>query len=45
MVIVGTGLMMAAITVFLAWNAWRKCRELWRARKMKRTHERREQET
>jgi hypothetical protein len=30
MLIVGGGLMLAAVTVFLDWNAHVKCRELWR---------------
>jgi hypothetical protein len=33
MLIVGFGLMAAAVTVFLGWNAVRKGQELWRARK------------
>jgi hypothetical protein len=33
MLIVGGGLMLAAVTVFLGWNAYVKCRDLWRARK------------
>jgi len=32
MLIVGFGLMLTAVTVFLAWNAYLKCRELMRAR-------------
>jgi len=33
MLIVSGGLMLAAVTVFLGWNAYLKCRELWRAGK------------
>jgi hypothetical protein len=33
MLIVGFGLMAAAVTVFLGWNAYMKLRALWRARK------------
>ena len=36
MLIVGFGLMLAAVTVFLAWNAFMKCRELWRRRRRSR---------
>jgi len=32
MLIVGFGLMLTAVTVFLAWNAFLKCRELLRTR-------------
>jgi len=44
MLIVGGGLMASAITVFLLWNAVRKCRELWQARKRSRRTVHREQE-
>jgi hypothetical protein len=33
MLIVSGGLMLAAVTVFLGWNAYLKCRELWQAGK------------
>lgn len=39
MVIVGFGLMFAAVTGFLLWNAYLKCRSLWRARKARRVQQ------
>ena len=45
MLIVGGGLMAAAVTVFLLWNAVRKCRELWQARMRPHRVAHRERET
>ncbi len=36
MLIVGAGLMIAAIAAFLAWNGIRKCQERWRQRNANR---------
>jgi hypothetical protein len=36
MLIVGFGLMLTAVTVFLAWNVYLKCREFLRTRGIRR---------
>lgn len=33
MLIVGFGLMFAAVTAFVLWNVYLKCRSFWRARR------------
>jgi hypothetical protein len=39
MLIVGFGLMLSAITAFLLWNAYLKCRSLWRAHKARQVQQ------
>jgi hypothetical protein len=40
MLIVGFGLMLAAVTAFVLWNVYLKCRSLWRARKGRQIQQR-----
>jgi hypothetical protein len=40
MLIVGFGLMLAAVTAFVLWNVYLKCRSLWRRRQTRRVEQR-----
>jgi hypothetical protein len=39
MLIVGFGLMLAAVTAFVLWNVYLNCRSLWRARRARRVQQ------